>query len=127
MFRSLQLTEKCHLDLLWVISSQSAASGEFEEVSREVIALHTCIKELEEDARNPVSLLNRKGKGKKKDILLRNCVTVLRELQQLVKKYRSLGTYSKRAWDRIRFGSEATEIITRKTCVPRRFHYTVPH
>lgn len=96
--------------------SCKGASGEFEEISREIISLHTCIKELEEDARNPDSLLNRKGKGKKKDIdvLLRNCMKVLRELQQLVRRYESLGTAKKKTWDRVRFGSEGIEMIREK-------------
>lgn len=66
--------------------SCKGASVEFEEVSREIISLHTCIKELEEDARNPDSLLNRKRKSKKRDIdtLLRNCMKVLKELQGLL-------------------------------------------
>ena len=96
--------------------SCKGASGEFEEVSREVITLHTGIKELEEDARNPESLLNREGINRKSEleILLRNCMIVLRELQRLVIKYKSLGTNHKRAWDRVKCGTEGVQSIREK-------------
>ena len=96
--------------------SCKGASSEFEEVSREVITLHTTIKELEEDARNPDSLLNREGTGRKSEIesLLRSCMTVLRELQRLVNRYKSLGTNHKRAWDRVKFGTEGIQSIREK-------------
>ncbi|MCJ1245657.1 hypothetical protein MMC30_002861 [Trapelia coarctata] len=39
---------------------------------------------------------------------------VLRELQQLLRRYESLGTAKKKTWDRVGFGSEGIEIIREK-------------
>lgn len=73
-----------------------------------MLGLHTAIKEVEDEIANEDSILNRTGSGKKKEsaILLRNCLGVLQKLQKLLQKYESLGTKSKRTWDRVRFGME---------------------
>ena len=96
--------------------SCKGASEEFQEISREVITLHTGIKELEEDACNPDSLLNRVGKSRKSELetLLQSCMTVLRQLQRLVTRYQNLGTNHKRVWDRVKFGTEGIQNIREK-------------
>jgi hypothetical protein len=112
------------------------AGGAFEEVSHEgitnlgqvphiiqanilpfkVIALHTAIKELEDEIENPDSILNRTGAGKKSELglLVRNCMGVLQQLNKLLIKYKSLGTGSKKAWDRLRWGTENLSDIREK-------------
>jgi hypothetical protein len=96
--------------------SCKGASAEFDEIAREVITLHTGIKELEDEATDPDSILNRTGIGRKKELetLLQNCMTVLRQLQRLVGRYKSLGTNQKKAWDLVRFGTEGVGAIREK-------------
>jgi hypothetical protein len=78
-----------------------------------VISLHTVLKELEDETNNPDSILNRTGAGKKKElgILIKNCTGVLQQLNQLLIKYNSLGTSTKRTWDRLRWGKENLQEI----------------
>lgn len=92
------------------------ASSDFEEVGHEVVALCTPIKELEDEARNPESILNRAGQSKLKELdeLLKNCRAVLRQLEWLLTKYKRLGTQSRRTWDRIKFGSEGLQDVREK-------------
>lgn len=92
------------------------ASSEFEEISREVSTLHTAIKELQDEVENEDSILNRAGSTKKNEVddLIRHCRAVLQQLQRLVTRYKSLGTNSKRAWDRIKFGTEGVQDIREK-------------
>jgi hypothetical protein len=72
---------------------------------RTVISLHTAIKELQDEAENPDSIFNRTGARKKKELaaLVQNCNGVLQRLYNLLIKYKSLGTGSKRTWDRLRW------------------------
>jgi hypothetical protein len=81
-----------------------------------VISLHTAIKELEDEIENPDSIFNRTGAGKKKElgVLVQNCNGVLQRLNKLLIKYKSLGTGSKRAWDRLRWGTENLAEIREK-------------
>ena len=66
------------------------------------------IKELEDEAATPGSLLLRAGSDKSNQVqeLLQTCKTILLELEKLLSKYKSLGTRHKRKWDIIRFGIE---------------------
>jgi DnaJ family protein B protein 4 len=81
-----------------------------------VISLHTALKELEDEIENPDSIFNRTGAGKRKElgILVQNCKGVLQQLNKLLTKYKSLGTGSKRAWDRLRWGTENLAEIREK-------------
>jgi chromosome segregation ATPase len=94
------------------------ASAEFEEVAREVSSLHTALKELEEEARKPHSLLSKAAPSKQEELaeLLKNIKAVLAQLEKLLKKYSSLSSKYRRKWDIIRFGKEGTgEIRTKIT------------
>ena len=90
--------------LAWsVYKSCKRAPESFGEISSEVLSLHAVLKEAEE-ALSAQSLpparqeqLKAVGDG---------CRCVLEDLDKLVKKYESLGTQSKRTWDRVRFGAE---------------------
>jgi hypothetical protein len=81
-----------------------------------VIALHTVLKELEDELENPDSILNRSGASKASELnlLVRNCRSVLQNLNKLLIKYKSLGTSSKKTWDRIQFGTENLSEIREK-------------
>ncbi len=85
-----------------------SASADFEEVARELISLHTAIKELEDEASNSDSILSRAGISKQNELreILHNCRSILTQLEKLVTKYKSLGTKHKRKWDAVRFGAE---------------------
>ena len=92
------------------------ASGGFEEVAHEVVTLHTALKELEDETRNPESILNRSGDDKKRELeeIVKNCRSVLQQLEKLLSKYKSLGTDRKRVWDRIKFGREGLQDLREK-------------
>jgi hypothetical protein len=85
-------------------------------VAREVISLHVAIKEVEEDAASPNSLLSRAASSKAHELgqIGQNCRLVLTELEKLVAKYRSLGTKDKKKMDIIRFATEGLESIRNK-------------
>lgn len=79
------------------------SSGNYAELSTEVGALHNVIKETEE-------LLSQQGltseQGGKLTTCRQGCDDVLRDLDELLNKYESLGTNSRRTFDRMRFGME---------------------
>ena len=81
-----------------------------------MISLHTAIKELQDEAENPDSIFNRSGAGKKKElaVLVQNCNGVLQKLNSLIIKYKSLGTKTKRTWDRLKWGTENLADIREK-------------
>ena len=90
--------------LAWnVYKSCRAAPGSFSNISTEVLSLHAVLKEADETIfRSPLSpesqaRLKTIGDG---------CQCVLGDLQALVDKYESLGTQSKRTWDRMKWGAE---------------------
>lgn len=104
-------------NLAWNVYKEcKSASAEFQEARNEVISLHTAIRELQDEAENNDSILIRAGLGRKQELddLMRNCSDVLRELEQLLTSYRSLGTKYKRTWDHIKFGSEGLQEIRSK-------------
>jgi hypothetical protein len=117
--------------------SGKGAGGAFEEVSHEgmssampvlivyvliaktVIALHTAIKELEDEVENPDSILNRTdhtgaSKLSELELLVKNCKGALQQLNKLLIKYNSLGTSSRRTFDVLRFGAENLSEIREK-------------
>jgi hypothetical protein len=95
--------------LTWTVyRSCKGAPGEFQELSRELSSLHTILHELEDEAKSPSSLLNRRGTARKPelDILVNNLLEVLRQIEDIVKRYHNLGRYQKRTWDRVKFATE---------------------
>ena len=103
--------------LAWnVYKDCKSASAEFREVGNEVISLHTSLRELQDECEDKDSILNSNQEDKKRtlNVLVQNCIEVLKELQQLLTRYRSLGTNQKRAWDRVKFGSEGIQEIRNK-------------
>ena len=113
-----------YLNLADAVLPGRTASAEFEEVGREVISLHTAVKELEEEAANPDSILSRSDERKKKElaIILPLCRTALSQLEGLLAKYKSLGTKHKKAWDAIRMGSEGLADARSKIYLSHQCH-----
>ena len=104
-------------NLAWNIYKEcKTASAEFQEARNEVLSLHAAIRELQDEVDNKDSILNRAGVGRKQELdgLMRNCSDVLGQLEQLLTRYRSLGTKQKRTWDRVKFGSEGLQEIRSK-------------
>ena len=90
--------------LAWnIYKSCRAAPGSFNNISTEVLSLHAVLKEADETIfRSPLSP---ESQARLK-IIGDGCQCVLGDLQALVDKYESLGTQSKRTWDRMKWGAE---------------------
>lgn len=58
-----------------VYKAYKGASSDFEEISRETLSLHVVMKELEDAAADPTSLINRVAVSKKQKLSqsIRNC------------------------------------------------------
>jgi hypothetical protein len=100
--------------LAWGLYKQcKGASADFAEICNEVLSIHTALRELEDEAQNEDSILNRAGKGRQKELnnIVQNCTQILRQLESLVTRYRSLGTSQKKVWDRVKFGDEGIQVI----------------
>ncbi|MCJ1263552.1 hypothetical protein MMC22_003422 [Lobaria immixta] len=79
------------------------APENFKNIAQEVLSLHAVLKELEEtypDANFSAAQQSRLR------IVGDGCRAVLEDLQGLVDRYNSLGTSTKRTWDRLAWGSE---------------------
>lgn len=100
--------------LAWnVFKSCKAAPESFGNISVEVLSLHAVLKEGEE------TLFVRPlppARAERLSVIKDGCDKVLVDLQSLVQKYQSLGTQSKRTWDRMKWGNEGiAEIRARLT------------
>ena len=90
--------------LAWKIykACKDAPEG-FKNISQEVLSLHAVLKELEETYSDAnLSAAQRSRLRTIED----GCRAVLEDLQDLVDRYHSLGTRTKRTWDRLAWGSE---------------------
>ncbi|KAK4691981.1 hypothetical protein P7C71_g5133, partial [Lecanoromycetidae sp. Uapishka_2] len=87
------------------------APDDFRIVSTEVAGLQLVLKEVQETVND-----RELGQSKKDDLkmLLEGCSSVLDELKKLLQRYKSLGTQSKRTWDRLRWGKEQIESIRQR-------------
>jgi hypothetical protein len=98
--------------LAWrVYKSCRQAPGSFGDIASEVASLHTVLKEAEETV---FAQTLPPAKQDQLRVVGDGCRHVLEDLDNLVKKYQSLGTQSKRTWDRMRWGAEdISELRTR--------------
>ena len=79
------------------------SSGNYAELSNEVLALHGVVKEVEElVAEQDLT----SGQNKSLSIHRQGCEDVLNDLESLLLKYESLGTKSQRTFDRMGFGMQ---------------------
>ena len=90
--------------LAWnVYKSCKEAPESFGNISFEVLSLHAVLKEAEETVfaqhLSPTQQERLKAVGD-------GCQHVLKDLDDLCQKYQSLGTQSKRTWDRMKWGTE---------------------
>lgn len=90
--------------LCWKVYKECKDSSDnYAELSSEVSALYTVIKETEE-------LLSEQDLSPEKQAKLarcrQGCESVLKDFNDLLAKYESLGTKSQRTFDRIGFGTE---------------------
>ena len=93
--------------------------AEYREICSETNSLKNAIQGLRSDARDPNSLLNRKGPGRRKELeeIISNCSRTLRELQAVVDKHSSLQDDSKaagsftRIWDAYKLGSSDLDTL----------------
>lgn len=91
--------------LAWKIykACKDAAEG-FKNISHEVLSLHAVLKELDETysdvtlSATQQSRLETVGHG---------CRAVLEDLEGILDRYNSLGSKTKRTWDRLAWGSES--------------------
>ncbi len=99
-----------------VYKACKAASTEFEEISGEVLALHTVLQELRDATEDPSSLIGRAADSRKLELskIMPSCQRILTHIDNLVNRYHSLGTDKKRKWDIIRFGSEELGLLRTK-------------
>jgi hypothetical protein len=90
--------------LAWnVYKSCKGAPESFGDISSEVLSLHAVLKEAEETVfAQPLS----PTKQKRLKAVGDGCYRVLEDLEDLCKKYQSLGTQGRRVWDRMRWGTE---------------------
>jgi hypothetical protein len=90
--------------LAWKIyMSCKGAPESFGEISSEVLSLHVVLKEAEETVFvRPLSPV----KQDQLRVVGDGCRRVLEDLDKLLTNYQSLGTQSKRTWDRMRWGAE---------------------
>ena len=95
--------------LTWTVyKSCKRAPGEFQELARELSSLHTILHELEDEAKTPTSLLNRRGVRRKPELeaLLENLSATINKVEDIVKRYHSLGRDQKKTWDRVKFATK---------------------
>ncbi|KAL2073304.1 hypothetical protein VTL71DRAFT_10628 [Oculimacula yallundae] len=100
--------------LAWsVYKSCKDAPESFGNITAEVLSLHAVLKEVEEAlAEEPLT----ESKQLRLATIGSGCHGVLEELQALVTKYESLGSQSRRTWDRMRWGSnDIAELRARLT------------
>jgi hypothetical protein len=100
--------------LAWTVyKSCRDAPESFNNISTELLSLHAVLKEVEEIiSEQPLSETRRHHLA----TISHGCKCVLEDLRALVKKYESLGSQSKRTWDRMRWGSnDIAELRARLT------------
>jgi hypothetical protein len=93
--------------LAWnVYKSCKGAPESFGNLASEVLSLHAVLKEAEETVfAHPLS----PTKQERLKAVGDGCYCVLKDLDNLLKKYQSLGTQSKRTWDRMRWDTKDVE------------------
>jgi len=90
--------------LAWDVYKACKGSPDgFKNISMEVLSLHAVLKEAEETILTRPLSASREARLK---TISYGCTCVLEDLQKLIDRYESLGTKSKRTWDRVGWGLE---------------------
>ncbi|KAL9608481.1 MAG: hypothetical protein Q9167_006689 [Letrouitia subvulpina] len=103
-------------NLAWkVYRSCKGMKAEFEEVANEARAAHTVLKELEDEAKEERSTLNRHGAARKREFmtLIGGLHGALAELDKIVLKYQSLTRRERRIWDQLKLATEDLKSLER--------------
>lgn len=79
------------------------APDSFKNITQEVVSLHVVLKELEETYSDATLSAPHQSHL---EIVGDGCRAVLNDLQCILDKYKSLGTKTKRTWDRLGWGSK---------------------
>ena len=83
------------------------ACGEYAVITKELKNLETILLRIEREVRSPASLLHHHSDDNAQlQEITANCTQVVHRLDQVVSKYRSLGTSRKGNWDRLRLGNK---------------------
>ncbi|KAM0797111.1 hypothetical protein BDR22DRAFT_892644 [Usnea florida] len=110
-------------NLAWTVyRSCKGLTEEFQEVCLEALTVHTLIKELQDEAIDPQSLLNVRGAPRKQELmtLINNLEESLKELDEIVRKYQGLTRRDRSIWNQLRLASEDLEASRSKLT----FHVT---
>ena len=89
---------------------------------RHYSTVHTVLKELQDEAVNPGSLLNSRGASRKQELMLlmKNLEEALKELDKIVTKYQGLTKRERRIWNQLRLAAEDLDTVRSKLT----FHVT---
>ena len=99
------------VQLAWkIIENTRKACGEYKELARETLRLHTVLQRLEQEVAKPESPINQPGESSKEQLerIASDCEDVLKQLDKTVTKYASLGERKRSvrtAWQKMRFGN----------------------
>lgn len=98
------------------------ATAEFQEISSELSTLHTTLHELQDEAQTPHSFLNRCSPQERSGLetILGNTSTSLKQVEDIITRYHSLGRKEKKTWERIKFAAEDLQVLRDKMT----FHVT---
>jgi hypothetical protein len=91
------------------------ACGEYAIITSDLAVLQTLLMRVEAEAETPNSLFARNPddlKGWK--TLNKSCRSLVTELEEVINKYKSLGTSRRRTWDRIRMGNKNLDSLSRQ-------------
>jgi len=92
--------------LAWnVYKSCSDAPENFANISQEVLLLHAALRNVAETFDSQTLSSSTQDSL---DKAAAGCKSVLEDLQALVEKYHSLGTSTKRSWDRLKWNTDKT-------------------
>src|SRR5450432_1552677 len=97
--------------LAWrAVEGARKACGEHDELTREVLSLHTVLQRVQDETENPESLLNRADEARRTDVRnqVAGCGRILRLIDSVLTKYNTLGEdrrSGKRLWHKIKFGN----------------------
>ncbi|KAI9783533.1 MAG: hypothetical protein M1839_003703 [Geoglossum umbratile] len=91
------------------------ACGEYASITGDLAVLQTLLMRVKAEAEAPNSLFSRNPddlKGWK--TLYKSCRSLVAELEEILNKYKSLGTNRRRTWDRIRMGNKNLDSLSRQ-------------
>ncbi|KAK2739758.1 hypothetical protein FQN57_006455 [Myotisia sp. PD_48] len=93
-----------------------SAPSEYREALNELSTLYVILKEIEDEALDENSAINRYGGGQRGSLFVAivNLKPTLLELEALAREYSGLGKGKKRLWERVRFGVEQVESLRTK-------------